>query len=158
MPELRGRHSLKIAKLFEEPRNLENDCEKVFRFRRVVHIEQLEALVVLDHWVVVLGLQHLPVAAQVVFGMGVEQEQKCVDLDYSLLQTEEIASLEVVVCNLLQDAQREVLAVNGAGYGPVDLLHISLIVQISLENHLVQKLVGDPPEPLVGEHEAFEEG
>ena len=61
MSKFRGIERLKITKLFQESRYLDNDPEYIFSWGVVVDLEALDSLVVLQHGIESVLLQLLPV-------------------------------------------------------------------------------------------------
>jgi hypothetical protein len=51
-----------------------DDSEEVVGGGVIVHLEALNRLVVLDHWVERALLQSLPIPAKIILGVGVEQQ------------------------------------------------------------------------------------
>ena len=57
-----------------------------------MHLETFDCFVIFDNWIKRFLLQFLPVLAQVVFGIGVEQEKEILNIRNNFLQSEIIAS------------------------------------------------------------------
>lgn len=73
MSEGRGVVGLKIAELLQEPRDLDDDPEDILIGWMVMHAEAFHCLIVLNNRIESLFLQFLPVPAQLVLVVRVEQ-------------------------------------------------------------------------------------
>lgn len=99
--EFRNVFILKVGKFFEKSGQLDHDYKDVVVVRVEMHVEELQALVVLGHGVVAIFLQQLPVEVKAVLGLVFEQQQENVYVGNLLLQLEVFFALEVVVDLLL---------------------------------------------------------
>lgn len=91
-----------VGKLFQESGYLGDDAEQVIGSGVVVHLESFDGLVVLDHRVEGFLLQLLPVLAQVIFSVRVEQKQEILDIRNYLFELEVVPGSVQMVGLLLQ--------------------------------------------------------
>lgn len=92
---------LKIAELLQKPRNLHDDPEDVLIGGVVVHAEALHCLIVLNNRIEALFFQFLPVPAELVLVVRVEQQQEVLDVGHHFFQPEIALCAEEVVGLLL---------------------------------------------------------
>lgn len=76
---------LEITKLLQKTANLHNDSKDIFLSRVIMHRKSFDCFIILDNWVEALFLQFLPVTTQVVLVIGIEKQQKILNVAYIFL-------------------------------------------------------------------------
>jgi len=118
-----------------------------------VHLEALDSLVVLDDRVKRLLLELLPVAAQIVLVVTVEEQQEVLDVGDDLLELEVALGVVELVGLLLQLTQAVWCAAQRLSDALVHLHETELILLVEA---LPETIVLDHPELAVAHEEAAE--
>jgi hypothetical protein len=78
--EIRSLVCLKVAKLFQEPGNLDNYPKNILIRRMIMHRESLNCLVVLNDRIKTFFFQLLPISTQVILIVGIKHEQEILNV------------------------------------------------------------------------------
>lgn len=92
---------LKIAELFQELRNLDDNVEHIFRRGMVSNIENFQAFVQLDRGIKSFLVEFLPISAEFKLGVVIIDHEKLFDVGDFVFQLQELVALFVVEGNLL---------------------------------------------------------
>ena len=106
MSEFWGVVGLEIGKLSKEPGDLGNDSEEIVGSGVVVHLEALYGFVVFDDGIEGSFFEFLPVSAEVVFGVGVEEEKEILDVGDDLFQLKIVSGAVELIGFLLEFPDR----------------------------------------------------
>lgn len=102
MSELRGIVVFEIRKLFQEPRYLGNDAEQVIGCGMIVHLESFDCLVIFDDGIERFLFKFLPVLAEIVLCVGVEQKKEVLNVGDNLFKFKIVACSIKVISLFLQ--------------------------------------------------------
>ena len=92
----------KIAEFFQKFTNLHYDAEDVLVRWMVVHAEPFHLLVVFNYRVKALLLEFLPVSTELIFIVGVKEQQKVFNVGDHSFEFEVISGTEEVISLLLE--------------------------------------------------------
>lgn len=102
MSEFRCVIGFKVSKLFQKPWYLSDNSEQVIRIWMIMHFKPFNCLVVLNNWIKRSLLQFLPIPAQIVLRVRIEQKQEILNVWNYLLKSEVVSCWVKLVSLLLK--------------------------------------------------------